>query len=60
LVCAGVEYSIQLYNALLRVKLENGDAFSPVEVLDDIEVKKQLIPNRVSTVILYKMLLGLY
>jgi len=42
-----VEFNIQLYNALLRVKLENGEAFAPAEALDDIEVQRQLIPNRV-------------
>jgi len=46
-----VEFNIQLYNALLRVKLENGEAFAPVEVLNDIEVQRQLVPNRVGAVI---------
>lgn len=30
------------------MKLENEAAFSPVEVLSDIEVQRQLVPNRVS------------
>ena len=47
---AGVEHSIQLCNALLRVKLENGESFSPVEVLNDIEMQRQLVPNRVCSV----------
>ena len=57
-VWAGTEFNIQLYNALLRVKLENGEAFVPAEVLNDIEVQKQLVPNRVGygTLILYKKL----
>jgi len=45
-----VEFNIQLYNALLRVKLENGEAFAPVDILSDIEVQRQLVPNRVSSV----------
>jgi len=46
-VWTGAEFNIQLYNALLRVKLENEAAFSPAEVLSDIEVQRQLVPNRV-------------
>jgi len=42
-----VEFNIQLYNALLRVKLENGEGFAPAEVLNDIEMQRQLVPNRV-------------
>lgn len=46
-----MELNIQLYNALLRVKLENGEAFDPASVLSEIETQKQLMPNRVGTVI---------
>jgi len=45
-----VEYNIQIYNALLRVKLENGQAFVPSEALNDIEMQRQLVPNRVGFV----------
>jgi len=50
LACTGVEFNIQVCNALLRVKLENGEAFTPAEALSDIEQKRQLIPNRVGFV----------
>ena len=55
-----MEFNIQLYNALLRVKLENGDAFEPAEVLNDIEVKRQLLPNRVCflTIIIIQRVTG--
>jgi len=40
-----------MYNALLKAKLENGQSFSPVDMLTEIEVTKQLVPNRVSIVV---------
>ena len=46
-ICSGAEFNIQVCNALLRVKLENGEAFTPAEALSDIEGRRQLIPNRV-------------
>ena len=36
-LCSGVEFNIQICNALLRVRLENGESFTPVEALSDIE-----------------------
>jgi hypothetical protein len=44
---SGVDFNIQMYNALLKAKLENGQTFSPVDMLTEIEVTKQLVPNRV-------------
>ena len=46
-VLSGTEMNIQLYNAMLRTKLENNQTFSPVEVLTDLENVKQLVPNKV-------------
>jgi len=45
-----VEFNIQICNALLRVRLENGEDFSPTEALSDIEGQRQLVPNRVGFV----------
>lgn len=44
----GAEVNVQVYNAMLRVKLENKQPFSPVEVLSELEMEKHLLPNRVS------------
>ena len=43
----GVDVNIQVFNTMLRVRLENEQSFSPSQVLAEIETQRQLIPNRV-------------
>jgi len=49
-ICPGVPINVQMMNTVLKVKLENGQSFSPAEVLAEMENKRSLEPNRVSGV----------